>query len=190
MLEPVLARRIRVVAFDVDGVLTDGSVYFGSLNGEPIEMKRFSSQDGLGVVLLRDALIKVVAISGRQSEATRLRLAALGVHEVIEDAAGRTLPAFEGTLIRFDARMEDVAYIGDDLGDLPLMRRVGLPVAVPNAVEEVRKIARLTTTAAGGMGAVREFAEMLLRGRGQWEATLQTYLAEHGDPAPRQSRVR
>src|SRR5690349_2311024 len=109
MLEPLLARRIQVVAFDVDGVLTDGTVYFGALNGEPIEMKRFSAQDGLGVLLLRDALIKVVAISGRQSEATRLRMSALGVHEVIEDARGRTLPAFEGTLIRFGARMEDVA---------------------------------------------------------------------------------
>jgi 3-deoxy-D-manno-octulosonate 8-phosphate phosphatase (KDO 8-P phosphatase) len=189
MLEPALARRIQVVAFDVDGVLTDGSVYFGALNGEPVEMKRFSSQDGLGVALLRSALIKLVAISGRQSEATRLRMAALGVHELIEDAQARTLPAFEGALIRFGARMEDVAYMGDDLGDLPLLRRVGFPVAVPNAIEEVRRISRLTTTAAGGNGAVREFAEVLLRARGQWDGTVQAYLAEHGDPAPRQSRA-
>jgi 3-deoxy-D-manno-octulosonate 8-phosphate phosphatase (KDO 8-P phosphatase) len=190
MLEPVLARRIQVVAFDVDGVLTDGSIYFGALNGEPVEMKRFSAQDGLGVLFLRDAGIKTVAISGKQSEATRLRMTALGVHELIEDARGRNLPAFEGTLIRFGTRIEDVAYIGDDLADLPLMRRVGLPVAVPNAVEEVKKIARIVTTAAGGAGAVREFAELLLRARGQWDAAVQGYLAEKGDPQPRHSRVR
>jgi 3-deoxy-D-manno-octulosonate 8-phosphate phosphatase (KDO 8-P phosphatase) len=190
MLEALLARRIQVVAFDVDGVLTDGGIYFGALNGEPVEMKRFSAQDGLGVVLLRAAGIKVVAMSGRQSEATRLRMTALGVDELIQDAQARNLPAFEGTLIRFGARMEDVAYMGDDLADLPLMRRVGLPVAVPTAVEEVRKVARLITTAPGGSGAVRELAELLLRARGQWEATVQNYLAQRGDPAPRHSRVR
>ncbi len=190
MLEPLLARRIQVVGFDVDGVMTDGAVFFGALNGEPVEMKRFSVRDGLGVVLLRAAGIKVVAMSGRQSEATRLRMTALGVDEVIEDAQARNLPAFEGTLIRFGARMEDVAYIGDDLGDLPILRRVGLPVAVPNAVAEVREVARLTTAAAGGAGAVRELAEVILRARGQWEPVVQTYLSERGDPAPRHSRVR
>jgi 3-deoxy-D-manno-octulosonate 8-phosphate phosphatase (KDO 8-P phosphatase) len=190
MLEPVLARRIQVVAFNVEGVLTDGSVYFGALNGEPFEMKRFSSQDGVAVVLLRDAGLKVVALSGRQSEATRLRMAALGVHEFIEDARGRTLPAFEATLTTFGARLEDVAYIGDDLADLPLLRRVGFPVAVPNAVAEVKELARVTTEAAGGSGAVREFAELLLRARGQWDDVLQAYLTERGDPQPRHTRVR
>src|ERR1051326_3294054 len=109
MLEPVLARRIRVVAFDVDGVMTDGAVYFGASNGEPVELKRFAVQDGLAVLLLRSAGIKTVAVSGRQSEATRLRMTALGVDEIIEDAQARNLPALEGTLIRFGARMEDVA---------------------------------------------------------------------------------
>ncbi len=170
--------------------MTDGSVYFGALNGEPVEMKRFSAQDGLGVVLLRAAGIKVVAVSGRQSEATRLRMSALGVDEILEDAQGRSLPAFEGALIRLGLRMDDVAYMGDDLADLPLLRRVGLPVAVPNAVEEVRKVARVVTTAAGGQGAVRELAELILRARGVWEETVQGYLTERGDPAPRHSRVR
>ena len=190
MLEPVMARRIQVVAFDVDGVMTDGAVYFGAWNGEPVEMKRFSGQYGLGVVLLRAAGIKVVAVSGKQSEATRLRMSALGVDEIIEDAQARNLPAFEGTLIRFGARLEDVAYMGDDLADLPLLRRVGLPVAVPNAVPEVKAVCRLTTQAPGGGGAVRELAETLLRARGQWENVVQGYLAERGDPAPRHSRVR
>jgi 3-deoxy-D-manno-octulosonate 8-phosphate phosphatase (KDO 8-P phosphatase) len=112
------------------------------------------------------------------------------VDEIIQDAQGRNLPAFEGTLIRFGARMEDVAYMGDDLGDLPLLRRVGLPVAVPNAVAEVKAVCRLTLQAPGGGGAVRELAEILLRARGQWETAVQDYLTERGDPAPRHSRVR
>ena len=190
MLDPLLARRIQVVAFDVDGVMTDGAVYFGAWNGEPVEMKRFAVQDGLGVVFLRAAGIKVVAVSGRQSEATRLRMAALGVDEIIEDAQSRNLPALEGTLIRFGARMEDVAYMGDDLADLPLLRRVGLPVAVATAVAEVKAVCRITTSASGGAGAVRELAELLLRARGQWEQAVQGYLSERGDPTPRHSRVR
>jgi len=190
MLEPVLARRIQVVGFDVDGVLTDGAVFFGALGGEPVELKRFSSLDGLGVLLLREAGMKVIAVSGRQSEASRLRMSALGVHEFIEDARGRSLPAFEGSLIRLNCRIEDVAFIGDDIADLPLLRRVGLPIAVPNAPEEIRRLARLTTVAVGGQGVIREIAETLLRARGQWDNTLQAYLSERGDPAPRQSRVR
>ncbi len=190
MLEPLLARRIHVVAFNVDGVMTDGGIYFGAFNGEPVEMKRFSVQDGLGVLILRNVGVKVVALSGRQSEATRLRMTALNVDEVIEDAKARTLPAFEGALIRLGSRMEDVAYIGYDLADLPMLRRVGVPVAVPNAVPEVRAAARIVTTTAGGGGAVREFAETLLRARGEWEPAVQDYLAERGDPASRHSRVR
>jgi 3-deoxy-D-manno-octulosonate 8-phosphate phosphatase (KDO 8-P phosphatase) len=117
-------------------------------------------------------------------------MAALGVDESIEDTKARNLPMFEGALIRFGARMDDVAYIGYDLQDLPLLRRVGLPVGVPNAVAEVRAVVRATTTTIGGNGAVREFAETLLRARGHWDAAVQGYLAERGDPAPRHSRVR
>jgi 3-deoxy-D-manno-octulosonate 8-phosphate phosphatase (KDO 8-P phosphatase) len=187
VLDSLAARRVELVGLDVDGVLTDAGVYVGSVGNHAVEMKRFDIQDGIGIKLLRQAGIKVVVISGRVSEATTIRMGELGIDEVVQDDMARKLPAFTELLERFDIRFENAAFIGDDLPDLPVMWRVGLPVAVRNAVHEVKSAAHLVTEARGGNGAVREFAVTLLRARGQWDELVEAYLAERGEASPRLS---
>lgn len=189
MLEPLAAKRVRLVGFDVDGVLTDNAVYVGTVGGEPVELKRFDIADGIGIKLLQAVGVHVAFLSGRESEATRLRARELGVADVVQDRQARKLVAFEELLRRYEVRMEDAAFMGDDLPDLPVMRRVGLPVTVPDAATEIRQVARYTTTAAAGRGAVREFVEALLRARGEWDEQVQAYLAERGERAPRRSSM-
>ena len=142
MLDAVLARRLRLVGCDVDGVLTDGGIYLGQIGGQPAELKRFDIQDGIAVRLLHGAGIVVVLVSGRVSQATALRARETGVDEVIQDDAARKLPAFEALLARRGIDFAECAYVGDDLVDLPLLRRVALPIAVPNARPEVRAAMR------------------------------------------------
>jgi 3-deoxy-D-manno-octulosonate 8-phosphate phosphatase (KDO 8-P phosphatase) len=144
-----------------------------------VEFKRFDIQDGLGLILLKTAGVPVVWVSGRSSEATALRAAELRVDELLQVPGPRKAVAFEEVLIRRGIDWEDVAFVGDDLADLPILRRVGLPLAVANAVEEVKQLAAYVTRAPGGHGAVREVVEALLRGRGEWSAILERYFAEH-----------
>ncbi len=189
VLDAPLARAIRLVGLDVDGVLTDGGIYVGRVADHAVELKRFHIQDGIGVRLLRMAGVSVVLVSGRASEATTVRARELEVDELIQDDSARKLPAFESLLARRALAWDGCAFVGDDLPDLPLLRRVALPVAVANAVPEVLAAARLVTRAPGGGGAVREMAEALLRARGEWDALLERYLQERGDVAPaRRSR--
>lgn len=183
MLDAGVARRIRLVGLDVDGVMTDGTVYLGLVGDHPVEFKRFHIQDGLGVKLLQAAGLRIVLVSGRESPATALRARELGVDELIQDAAGHKLPAFEAAVDRHGLRFDDCAFVGDDLADLPLLRRVGLAIAVANAVPEVKDAADWVTRATGGQGAVREVAEGLLKARGEWPALLSEYLRERGDVA-------
>ena len=185
MIDATLARKIRLVGLDVDGVLTDGGVYVGQVQGQRVEFKRFDIQDGLGVKLLRQGGIAVAIVSGRHSEATTLRAQEIGVDELVQDGAARKLPAFEAILSRRSLSWEDCAFVGDDIADLPLLRRVALPVAVANAVPEAHALARYVTRAGGGQGAVREVAEVILRARGVWEELLADYLKERGDAEPR-----
>ena len=181
MIDPALARRITLVGFDVDGVMTDGGVYVGRVADHAVELKRFDIQDGIGVRLLRMAGLTVVLVSGRVSEATALRARELQVDEVIQDDRAAKLPAFEALLARRGAGWDACAFLGDDLPDLPLLRRVALPAAVANAVPEVRAAARVVTGASGGRGAVREFADALLRARGELDGLVERYLQERGD---------
>jgi len=189
MIEPVLAKRIRLVGIDVDGTMTDGGVYLGAAQDgaavRAVELKRFDIQDGLGVVLLRAAGLKVVILTGRVSEAARLRAAELGADEFVQDASARKLPAFESILHKYNLRWEESCFVGDDLPDLPLLRRTGLPVAVANAVPEVREVALYTTKARGGHGAVREFVEVFLKARGAWTDVVRAYLKERDDALAR-----
>jgi 3-deoxy-D-manno-octulosonate 8-phosphate phosphatase (KDO 8-P phosphatase) len=187
VLDPVAARRIRLVGLDIDGVLTDNGVYVGMVQGKPAELKRFDIQDGIGIVLLRLAGLRIVVVSGRRSDASSIRMDELEVDAFVQDDRARKLPAFEEMLQRFGVQWEEAAYLGDDLPDLPLLRRVGLPVTVANATADARALARHVTVAAGGRGAVREFVEEFLRARGEWEATVQKYLSQRGEPAPRES---
>ncbi len=189
MLEPLMARRIRIVGLDVDGVLTDGGIYVGASGSQPVELKRFDIQDGIGILLMRTAEIKVVLVSGRVSDATRVRAEEVGVDEVVQDDLARKLPAFEQILSREGMTFEHAAFMGDDLPDLPLLARVALPVAVRNAVPEVQKLAYYITDAPGGRGAVREFAEALLKARGEWDGLVERYLAERGETSRRVSRA-
>ena len=182
MIDIALARRIRIVGLDVDGVLTDGGIYLGEVAGAAMEFKRFDIQDGIGVSFLRAAGIRVAIVTGRVSEAVRRRGAELRVDDVVQDPRARKLPAFEALLDRYGIGMDEAAFVGDDLPDLGIMRAVGLPVAVGNATAEVRGVARLQLDRTGGRGAVREFAERLLRARGEWDALVEQYVVELARP--------
>ncbi len=188
-IDSALAKRIRVVGLDVDGVLTDGGVYLGATlptDSEPVrqfELKRFDIQDGLGIHLLRDAGLQVVIITGRVSESVAMRARELGVNAVIQDASARKIAALRQFCAAMPCSLSDVAFLGDDLPDLPVLREVGLPVAVGNAVAEVRHAARLQLHSRGGTGAVREFAEALLSARGEWTDIVERYVASKSDDA-------
>lgn len=189
-IDPATARSIRLVGIDVDGVMTDGGIYLGAVDGTPLEFKRYEIQDGLGIHFLRQAGIRVAIVTGRVSDSVRLRAAELDVEDVAQDAFARKLPAFRRMLERHRIAPAEAAFIGDDFPDLAILRVVGLPVAVGNAVPEVAKLCRVRLTRHGGRGAVREFAELLLKARGEWESLYEAYVAErslddsgHG-PAP------
>ena len=188
MLDAALARRLKLVGFDVDGVLTDNGVYLGLVGDHPVEFKRFHIQDGLGIRMLRSAGLAVVWASARRSDATELRARELKVDELVQD--NKKLPAFTALLERRGVAWEESAFVGDDLPDLPLLTRVGLPIAVANAVPEAKAAARVVTTLAGGQGAVREVAELILRARGQWQDLVTQYFVERGDAAYRADRSR
>ncbi|MGH7644756.1 MAG: KdsC family phosphatase [Gemmatimonadales bacterium] len=187
MIDPALARRIRLVGLDVDGVLTDGGLYVARVADNAVEFKRFDSRDGTAVWLLHRAGITVVISSGRHADATAIRARELRIDEVLQDetGGGRKLEAFEEMLARRGLELADCAFVGDDLADLPLLRRVGLPVAVATAAPEAKAAATLVTRAPGGHGAVREVAETLLKARGVWDDVVAHYLEERGDAAHR-----
>ncbi len=179
-----LARAIRLVILDVDGVMTDGGIYYGvSESGETLELKRFEITDGLGVHMLKRAGIDVAIVTGRRSAVVALRARDLGIEEIHQDPAAEKLPIVRDILRRKGLDWNEVAFLSDDLADVPVLRRVSLPVAVANAVPEVRALAVWSTTRAGGRGAVREFAEALLKARGQWEPLVAEYLREREDVA-------
>jgi len=189
VLDRALARRIKVVGLDVDGVFTDGGVYIGLVAHHPLEFKRFHVQDGLGVKLLRTAGLPVILVSGRASEASEARATEMEVDELIEVAPEAKLAALEKALERRGLGLDGCAYVGDDLADVPVLQAVALPIAVANAAAEVKAAARLVTAVPGGQGAVREVAELLLKARGDWPALLERYF-EVGDVARPTDRSR
>lgn len=178
VIDPAIVRDIRVIGLDVDGVLTDGGIYLGDVDGARHEFKRYDIQDGLGIYFLRSAGLIPVIVTGRVSMSVELRARELGIEHVAQDADAQKLVGLRRILDRLGLGMEHVAHIGDDFPDLAILRRVALPVAVANAVPEVRAAARLHLTRSGGRGAVREFAELLLRARGDWERVVERYVSE------------
>lgn len=176
-IAPALARRIKLVGIDVDGVMTDGGIYLGDADGKRVELKRFDIQDGLGIKMLQAAGIVVAVITGRVSDSVSHRASELGVDELVQDIHARKLRALIDILARRRIELADVAFLGDDLPDLGIMRVVGLPVAVANASPDTLRDARVTLSRAGGHGAVREFAELLLRARGQWRPLVERYVS-------------
>lgn len=170
------AKAIRLLLLDVDGVLTDGRLYYGN-NGE--ELKAFNIQDGLGIKLLQRNNIQVGIITGRSSELVARRASELGIELIVQGREDK-LTALQESLNTMDKesqlQMEQIAFLGDDLPDVAVIHRVGLGVAVANAREFVAKNAHWQTTAKGGHGAVRELAEMILQAQGKLDSTLSNYL--------------
>jgi 3-deoxy-D-manno-octulosonate 8-phosphate phosphatase (KDO 8-P phosphatase) len=176
-IDPELARRIRWVGFDVDGVLTDGGIYLGDVDGQRLEFKRYDIQDGVGVLLLRMAGIATGIVTGRVSESVRLRAGELGIDDVVQDPRARKLPALREIARERGIGLDEMAFVGDDLPDIGAFRAVGLSVCVDNATPEAWREARVRLTRAGGRGAVREFAELLLAARGQWDDVVERYVS-------------
>lgn len=176
MLDRALASRIRLLGLDVDGVLTDNAVFLGEVDGRRVEFKRFDIQDGLGHRLLVGSGVEVIWLSGRQSAATSLRGAELRVGRVLQVPATGKVEALQEVLDGGALDWDQVAFVGDDLADLPVLERVGLPIAVANARDEVKAVATYVTAARGGHGAVREVIDLLLRSRGEWDAAIERYL--------------
>ena len=157
------ARAIRLAIFDVDGVLTDGTIWIGA-QGEAF--KAFNILDGHGIKMLQRAGVRTAILSGRDSEAVVRRAGELAIDHVVQ-GAGDKLAAFEELLGKAGFRAEACAFVGDDLPDLPVLRVCGFAVAVANAVDEVKAACQYVTRASGGHGAVREFCELVLRSQGQ-----------------------
>lgn len=164
----VAAQDVRVAFFDVDGVLTDGGVYF-SEQGETL--KRFSILDGYGLKLLRQAGITPAVVTGRDSKPLRVRLQALGIEHVRYGTEDK-LPAAQAILALLGLDWLQAAAIGDDWPDLPVLSRVGFAAAPVNAHAEVRAIAHHVTAARGGEGAAREFCDLLLTATGHYRRLL------------------
>jgi 3-deoxy-D-manno-octulosonate 8-phosphate phosphatase (KDO 8-P phosphatase) len=182
-LDADLARRIRLVAFDVDGVLTDGGIILGDAAGARVELKQYDIQDGLGIKMLQQAGILTAIITGRESVSVALRAKELDVDDLVQDREARKVPALHKLAAARGLTMDQIAFVGDDLPDLGVLRLVGLPVAVGNATAEVRRTATVQLTRTGGAGAVREFCELLLRARGEWDTQVEAYVASRSVPA-------
>jgi len=166
------ARRIRLVMFDVDGVLTDGSLFITD-SGE--EFKAFYSQDGHGMKMLKATGIELAIVTGRTSRSVTLRAQNLGVgilYQGVEDK----LAVFEEVLAKCGLGREACAFMGDDVVDLPVMSRCGLAFAVPDAPPLVKSRAHYVTRQRGGRGAVREVCEIIMHAQGTFDAQMQQYL--------------
>lgn len=166
------ARRIRLLLLDVDGVLTDGRIYLLSMpDGTAQEMKVFHSRDGAALKLAKKMGLRTGVITGRVSAATTRRAREVGM-EFVSQKQARKLPAYEGILRRAGLDDVEVAYMGDDLPDLPVLARVGLALAPADAAAEVKRVAHYVARHRGGHGAVREVIEAILRARGVWQEAI------------------
>jgi 3-deoxy-D-manno-octulosonate 8-phosphate phosphatase (KDO 8-P phosphatase) len=165
---------IRMMIFDVDGVLTDGRIIY---HDDGSEIKAFNSQDGHGIKLLQRSGVEVALITGRYCKAVEHRASSLGITKVYQDARIKLEP-YQMLLKETGLRDEQVGYAGDDLIDIPVMRRAGFAVAVPNAVSQVFPYAHYVTKAPGGAGAAREVCDLLLQVQGHWERITERYFGD------------
>lgn len=166
------ARKIKIVLNDVDGIWTDGKLnFFLTPEGKVEEMKSFNALDGIAVMLLRCAGVKSGVITGRRHETTLTRARNLGMDYFYQGFLTKLGP-LQDIMKRENVTAEEVAFIGDDLTDLPLLEKVGLAVTVPNAMEEVKNSAHYITQRAGGAGAYRELADLIVTAQGKMSAIL------------------
>ncbi len=163
--------RVRLLLTDVDGVMTDGSVFVG----EHGEFKQFGIQDGLGLVLLRRCGLKTGWISARPSIVTTRRAEELKIDYLAQDKGGKVAAA-EKILAGAGLNWNEVCFVGDDVVDLCLLKRAGVAVAVANAIDEAKALAHYVTKARGGHGAIREVATMILKAQGKWDGVIAGYM--------------
>jgi 3-deoxy-D-manno-octulosonate 8-phosphate phosphatase (KDO 8-P phosphatase) len=164
-------KKIKLLLLDVDGVMTDGRITYDSAGGET---KAFDVKDGHGLKLVQRAGIQVGIITGRQSSIVARRAAELGIELVYQGVKDKSLP-FREILEKLALLPEEVAYVGDDVVDLPIMRQVGFAVTVADAVDDVKPYAHMVTKRCGGRGAVREVCDFLLKESGRWSAVTSHY---------------
>ncbi len=167
------AAQIRLVVFDVDGVLTDGSLFLGD-DGQ--EYKAFHSRDGLGMKMLHRSGVEIGIITARESEVVRHRMASLDIEHVYQGRLEK-LPAFEDLVAKLGLAAEQAAYVGDDVVDLPVLRRAGLAIAVADAHPLVKQHAHWQTPHPGGHGAARDVCELIMEAQNTLDAQLQRFLA-------------
>jgi 3-deoxy-D-manno-octulosonate 8-phosphate phosphatase (KDO 8-P phosphatase) len=165
------ARRVKLLIVDVDGVLTDGGII---LDNKGNELKRFNVRDGHGLKMVQRIGIKVAIITGRRSKVVERRAAELGIEEV-HQGCKKKLQCYSRLLKKLGVPDEAVAYVGDDIVDIPLLVRVGLPIAVSDAHEDVKKFALMITEYPGGKGAVREITDFLIKAGGLWDDIIEKY---------------
>jgi 3-deoxy-D-manno-octulosonate 8-phosphate phosphatase (KDO 8-P phosphatase) len=164
-------RRVRLLILDVDGVMTDGRII---VDDAGLESKQFDVRDGHGLKMLMRCDIGVALLTGRRSRVVEHRAADLGITAVYQGVLNKA-EAFPGILDRFTLAPIETAYVGDDVVDIPVLRRVGFAVAVADAVSEARQVADYVTKRSGGRGAVREVCEIILAAQGRWEAVADRY---------------
>lgn len=165
------ARRIKLLITDIDGVMTDGRIVY-SIYGD--ELKFFDVTDGFGMSLLNRVGIKTVIITAKKSRIVKLRARDLKVTKAYAGFVDKRVP-FNDVLKRFKIPAEEICFIGDDLIDIPILKRVGLAVSVPNGMEEVKAIAHHVTAKPGGRGAVREVCELILKSQNRWDEATSRY---------------
>lgn len=166
-----IARHIKLVILDVDGVLTDGSIM---LDNEENEFKSFHVRDGHGIKMLKKAGLIVAMITGRYSQVVERRARELGITDVYQNCHDKMIP-YRQLLEKYSVDSGKVAYIGDDIVDLPLLHRAGFSIAVADAAEEAKAAAMMITKSTGGRGAVREISDFLLKAKGLWEGIIDEY---------------
>lgn len=176
------AARIKLLAMDVDGVLTDGRIILGN-DGE--ELKSFNVHDGMGITLAHAAGLHTAIITGRESEIVNRRGAELKITDIHQKVSNKEL-CIENLLTKYNLQIEEVAFIGDDLNDVPLFLRVGLAISVADAMPEAKQYAHFTTKAKGGSGAVRELITYILKEQGKWDQVIRGYLQNPSDLVIRQ----
>ncbi len=167
-------KKIKLLLLDVDGILTDGRIIFDS-NG--IETKAFDVKDGHGLKLIQRAGIQVGIITGRQSPVTRIRAEELGIDLLYQGAKEKIVP-YQEILRTFELSDGEVAYMGDDLVDLPILQRVGFAATVPTAVEDIKPYVHYVTTTSAGRGAVREVCDLFLKATGLWDEVTGRYFGD------------
>jgi 3-deoxy-D-manno-octulosonate 8-phosphate phosphatase (KDO 8-P phosphatase) len=166
------AKKLKLLILDVDGVLTDGRLFF---DDQGKEYKCFHARDGHGIKLLRQTGVEVAVISGRQSNSVALRMKNLGVETVYQGHENK-IAAFNEIVQKMSIEPEHIAHVGDDLLDLPIMMRVGLSIAVNDANNSVKKYANWCTETPGGLGAVREVCDFIMQAQGTFDSILKSYM--------------